>query len=114
MKTVFIETSEDTARVIANACLTYAQDNPPTRDTAIALQVTASIAHKVHPDENRKKPTRLTDEPLPIVSVKPDPKRKGCIFYRTKDGVVHEITEIKYDGRIMRVNDGGVWEEVTI
>ena len=60
---------EDTMRVIAVSCLRYAQDNPPTRDTAITLQIAGVISHACWPDDNPAKTMRITDEPLPVCKV---------------------------------------------
>lgn len=57
--------TEDTARVVANAC-----DHRPfeLRDGKIAYQVAGVLRHALMPDEFPQ-PMRTADEPMPIVEV---------------------------------------------
>lgn len=62
---IVMRMTEDTARVIANAC-----DHRPLtlRDGKIAYQVAGAIRHALLPDEFPQ-PMRTADEPMPIVEV---------------------------------------------
>ena len=99
--------TDDTMRVVVNAL--EAVPMTRTRDSLIAHQVAGVLKRALMPDAPA--PMRWADEPLPIVTVIPEAKKKGAILYKMKDGEIREITEIRSSWQIIRVNDEGIWEE---